>query len=94
MRVRVAEDVVAEQLKVLAKLAFGVKPAAGVIQVDLAGGIQARVFAGAQVIQGARAGVSRVGVQKAGVGGIRRRRVGCGLSHSVVLAFLDGILGH
>ena len=73
MRVRVAEDVVAEQVKVLAELSLGIQPAAGVIQVDLAGGIQPRVFAGAQVIQRCCVGVGRMGAQKTGLDGVGRR---------------------
>ena len=42
---RVAKHMRAQELLVLAKLRFGIQPAAGVIEIDLPGGVEARVFA-------------------------------------------------
>ena len=50
-RVRVAENVLAEKLLVIAQLALGIQAAAGVIQVDVLASVEAGVLAAAQVVE-------------------------------------------
>ena len=61
---RVAEDVVAEELVVPADLGLRVEPAARVVEVRVAEAVEARVVAGAQLVDGARPGVVGVASQK------------------------------
>ena len=62
--VRVAEDMFAEQLLVLADLRFGIQPAAGVIQIDVLGQVEPGILGGAQLVDGFGGRVAGIGFQK------------------------------
>jgi hypothetical protein len=49
--VRVAEDAAAEQLEVLGELRLGVEPGAGVVEVDVAAGVEAREVGAAELVE-------------------------------------------
>ena len=58
VRMRVAEDPVAEQRLVLPELRLGVQPAAGVVEVDVILSIEPGVLAGPQILDGLCVGVT------------------------------------
>ena len=64
--VRVAEAPAAHSLHVGAQLGIGGQPGTGVIQVDVAAGVEVGVLASAQLVQASRGGVVRVGGEKIG----------------------------
>ncbi|HEY6016212.1 MAG TPA: hypothetical protein VIU16_05445 [Gaiellaceae bacterium] len=48
---RVAEDAAAQKLEVLGQLRLGVEPGAGVVEVDVAAGVEARVVGAPQLVE-------------------------------------------
>jgi len=68
---RISEDVGVQQFRMRAHLRVGVKPAAGVVQIDRAGRVEPPVLGGPQVVEGGGPGIGRIAGQESSVGGHR-----------------------
>jgi hypothetical protein len=55
--VRIPEDLLTEERRVIADLRIRMQPAAGVVQVDDPLGVEAAVLLRTEIVQGARAGI-------------------------------------
>jgi hypothetical protein len=49
--VRVAEDVLAQELEMLSELRVGVEAGAGVVEIDMSTGVEARVLGAAELVE-------------------------------------------
>ena len=67
---RVAEHAAREQPHVLAQLRVGIEAAAGVVEIDVPVGVQAREFCAAQLVERRRRRVVRVIAEERGLGGL------------------------
>jgi hypothetical protein len=88
-RVRVAEDVLPQELEVLAELRVGVQARAGVVEIDLTGRVEARELGVPQLVEHGALLVARMCAPERGLGDHARRRLTSKVVSTARLAVSD-----